>query len=507
MSEAPQKTLELRHVTKRFPGVTALEDVSFAAAKGEVVGIIGENGAGKSTVLKILNGIYQPDSGEVVVNGKPLRIASAREAFDQGVAMVFQEQSIIQNLTVAENMFLGREREFLRFGLIDKRRMNAAAEPFLRRVRLNVHPGRRCADLSFAERQMIEIAKALTLDSRMSGRVTILLDEPTSVLESKEARLLFEIVEELTERAAIVFISHRLEEVLEITDRIYVMRDGKVVKEVATKDATIPELHAHMVGRQLHHEYYREARQTEPSAEIVMEARNLTKKGAFANVSFALRAGEVLGLAGVVGSGRERLAQCLAGHEAPDFGELTVLGAPRRLWSAYAAVSEGVGLVPSERKVEGIVTVFSVAENVTLSALANFNRHGVLDFAHEREVAGEWVKALKIRTPSVRALVGGLSGGNQQKVVLAKWRVAGVKILILDHPTRGVDVGAKEDVYELVRDMTSEGLAIILLGDTLDEVVGLSSRILVMRDGGVVAEVEAPARAKPSQIDIVQHMA
>ena len=507
MTQGPDKTLELRGVTKRFPGVTALDDVSLYARKGEVVGVIGENGAGKSTVLKILNGIYQPDAGEVVVNGQPLRIASARQAFDHGVAMVFQEQSIIQNLTVAENMFLGREEEFLRFGLIDKRRMNAAAEPFLRRVRLDIRPSRRCADLTFAERQMVEIAKALTLDSRMSGRVTILLDEPTSVLESAEVRLLFDIIGELKERAAIVFISHRLEEVISISDRIYVMRDGRVVKELATGDATIPELQAHMVGRQLHHEYYREARQAAPSAEVVMEARGLTKRGAFADVSFALRAGEVLGVAGVVGSGREALAQCLAGHLAPDSGELTVQGRPRRNWGAFEAVAEGVGLVPSERKVEGVVTAFSVAENMTLSALAAFSRRGVLDFARERKVAQDWVKALQIRTPSTQSLVGGLSGGNQQKVVLAKWRVAGVKILILDHPTRGIDVGAKEDVYELVRDMTAEGLAIVLLGDTLDEVVGLSSRILVMREGGVVAEIEAVAGNKPSQLDIVKHMA
>jgi ribose transport system ATP-binding protein len=507
MNEAPIKTLELRGVSKRFPGVIALDRVSLSAAKGEVVGLIGENGAGKSTVLKILNGIYQPDSGEVLVNSQPLRIASPREAFDHGVAMVFQEQSIIHNLTVAENMFLGREVEFLRFGLIDKRRMNAAAEPFLRRVRLDVSPARRCADLSFAERQMVEIAKALTLDSRMSGRVTILLDEPTSVLESAEVRLLFDIVAELKQRAAIVFISHRLEEVISICDRIYVMRDGKVVREVAAGDATIPDLQAHMVGRQLHHEYYREARQSAPAAQVLMEAKNLTKQGAFARVSFTLRAGEVLGVAGVVGSGREKLAQCLAGHLKPDSGELTVLGQARRAWGACEAVAEGVGLVPSERKVEGVVTAFSVAENMTLSALADFNRRGVIDFGRERSVAREWVEALRIKTPTVRTLVSGLSGGNQQKVVLAKWRVAGVKVLILDHPTRGIDVGAKEDVYELVRDMTAEGLAIVLLGDTLDEVVGLSSRILVMRDGGVVAEIDAPANAKPSQFDIVRHMA
>jgi ribose transport system ATP-binding protein len=506
MSEAA-KTLELRGVTKRFPGVVALDGVSLSAAKGEVVGIIGENGAGKSTVLKILSGVYQPDEGEVRVNGQPLKIASARQAFDHGVAMVFQEQSIIHNLTVAENMFLGREQEFLRFGLISKRRMNAAAEPFLARVRLDVSPSRRCADLSFAQRQMVEIAKALTLDDRMPGRVTILLDEPTSVLESAEVKLLFDIVAQLKQRAAVVFISHRLDEVLAISDRIYVMRDGRIVVQTPAREATIPALQAHMVGRALHHEYYREARQSAPSAQVVMEARGLAKHGAFADVSFTLRKGEVLGLAGVVGSGREALAQCLAGHVAPDAGELTVLGRPRRVWGAREAVAQGVGLAPAERKVEGVVTAFSVAENMTLPALDAFRRRGLIDFARERAVAAQWIQALRIRAPSTQSLVGGLSGGNQQKVVLAKWRVAGVKILILDHPTRGVDVGAKEDVYELVRDMTAEGLAIVLLGDTLDEVVGLSSRILVMRDGAVVAEIDSPAGAKPAQVDIIGHMA
>lgn len=507
MTSPIPKTLELRAVTKSFPGVKALDNVSFSVAKGEVVGLIGENGAGKSTILKILNGVYQPDGGEVVVNGEPSRLASPRNAFDKGVAMVFQEQSVIQNLTIAENMFLGREKEFLKFGLIDKAAMNKAASTFLRRVRLDVHPARRCSDLSFADRQMVEIAKALTLDTRMSGKVTILLDEPTSVLESGEIRLLFDLIREIKERTAIVFISHRLEEVLEICDRIYVMRDGKIVHEVVSATATIPELHAHMVGRQLHHEYYREARQSAPNSEVLIEAKGLSKRGAFSDVSFSLRGGEILGLAGVVGSGREELAQVLAGPAKFDSGELIVGGRAERLSNAREAVGKGIGLVPSERKVDGIVTAFSVAENITLSALKAFTKRGFLEFSRERSVASEWVRKLNIRAPSVDTAVGSLSGGNQQKVVLAKWRVAGVRILILDHPTRGIDVGAKEDVYELIRDMTSEGLAVVLLGDTLDEVIGLSSRILVMRDGRVVADVEAGVGAKPEQVDIVRHMA
>ncbi|MCB1376830.1 MAG: sugar ABC transporter ATP-binding protein [Alphaproteobacteria bacterium] len=498
--------LEIRHVTKSFPGVKALDDVSFSIDRGEVVGLIGENGAGKSTLLKVLNGIYHPDEGGIFVDGNPVTISSPRQAFDSGIAMVFQEQSVLPTLTVAENIFLGRETEFLRFGLISKRRMNAAAARELAKVHLDIDPATRCAELSFANRQMVEIAKALSLDTRIKGHVTILLDEPTSVLEQKEVDLLFRIVRDLKQRASFVFISHRLEEVLEISDRVYVMRDGKVVKELPAKQATVKELHQYMVGRQLHHEYYRETRQAQPTPDVILECKDLALEGAFADVSFSLHAGEVLGIAGVIGSGREDLARCLAGHAVPTRGRMSVNGRAVSFSAAHDATAEGVGLVPAERKVEGLVGPFSVAENMTLAALPRFVKGGVIQFGEEKAIAREWIGRLNIKTPSTETMVGSLSGGNQQKVVLAKWRIAGVRVLILDHPTRGIDVGAKEDVYELIRDMTAEGLAIVLLGDTLEEVIGLSSRILVMRDGRVTASFEAPPDGKPDQVDLVSHM-
>lgn len=501
-----QPVLEIRNVSKSFPGVKALDNVSFHINKGEVVGLIGENGAGKSSLLKVLNGIYQPDEGKVLVDGRDITITSPRHAFDSGIAMVFQEQSILPTLTVAENIFLGREEEFLRYGLISKARMNAAAAEELKKVHLSTHPATRCADLSFADRQMIEIAKALSLDSRIKTDVTILLDEPTAVLEQKEIELLFRIIGDLKQRASIVFISHRLEEVLEISDRVYVMRDGQIVQELAAKDATVKELHQHMVGRQLHHEYYREARQATPSAKTVLECVDLNRDGAFSNISFELHEGEVLGIAGVIGSGREDLARCLAGHTSPDGGSLLIDGTAVHFGAAYDATAKGVGLVPSERKVEGLVAPFSVAENMTLAALPKFVSGGIIRFSAENAVAYNWVARLKIKTPSTATMAGSLSGGNQQKVVLAKWRIAGVRVLILDHPTRGIDVGSKEDVYELVRDMTAEGLAVILLGDTLDEVIGLSNRILVMRDGEITARFEAPPGGKPTQVELVRHM-
>jgi ribose transport system ATP-binding protein len=501
-----QPVFEVDKINKSFPGVKALDDVSFRIDRGEVVGLIGENGAGKSTLLKILNGVYQPDSGDVRVDGHAAMLDTPRHAFDSGIAMVFQEQSVIATLTVAENIFLGREQEFVRLGLISKSAMNAAARVELEKVRLDIDPSTTCSKLTFAQRQMVEIAKALSLDSRIDGHITILLDEPTSVLESREVELLFSIVRSMRNRASIVFISHRLEEVLEICDRIYVMRDGRMVAEMPADGATVSELHKHMVGRQLHHEYYREARQSEPGDEVIIEANGLGKTGAFRNVSFRLHAGEVLGIAGVIGSGREDLARCLSGHVVPDSGTLSIRGRAVRLRNPGDALSNSIGLAPAERKVEGLVAQFSVAENMTLSALPRFSNAGIIRFDEEREEAARWVDRLQIKTPSTTTMTGSLSGGNQQKVVLAKWRIAGVDVLVLDHPTRGIDVGAKEDVYELVRDITNDGLAVVLLGDTLDEVIGLSSRIIVMRDGAVTAEFDAPAGNKPEQVEIVQYM-
>ena len=498
--------LELRDATKLFPGVRALDAVNLNVRPREVVGLIGENGAGKSTLLKVLTGIYHLDKGELLINGKATRLKSPRHAFDHGVGMVFQEQSVIPTLSVAENIFLGREAEFVRGGLISKRAMNRAAAVELRKVHLDIDPGQRCGDLSFSQRQLVEIAKALSLDSRIDGDIIILLDEPTSVLEAREVELLFSIVRELKSRAAVVFISHRLDEVMAISDRIYVMRDGAVVHETPAAEATVTSLQQHMVGRALHHEYYREGRQTPAGEKVVLEVRDLAREGAFSGVSFDLHEGEILGIAGVVGSGRESLARCLAGLERAHGGQIRVDGRPARIRSPRAAVGKGVGFVPSERKTEGLIGGLSVQENMTFAAGDAFATRGFIRFADEAEVARDWIRRLHIKTPSPDTPMVSLSGGNQQKVVLSKWRIAGSRIIILDHPTRGIDVGAKEDVYELIRDMTAEGLSIILLGDTLDEVIGLSSRILVMKDGRISGRFDATPGAKPDQLQLIDKM-
>ena len=498
--------LEVRHATKSFPGVKALDDVTLEIRKNEVVGLIGENGAGKSTLLKVLNGVYAVEDGEIRVNGRATPIAGPRDAFDHGIAMVFQEQSILTTLSVAENIFLGRENEFLRWGVLDKAAMNAAAAVELEKVHLDVDPATSCGDLTFAERQMVEIAKAISLDTRVEGDIVILLDEPTSVLESKEIEVLFRIVRELRDRAAFVFISHRIEEVLGVSDRVYVMRDGKVVAETSASEVSIDRLHELMVGRALHHEYYREARQGEPGAEIAMAARDLTSRTGFRNVSFTLRKGEILGIAGVIGSGREALARCLAGLARIDSGTLEIGGEVHRFRGPSEAVAAGVGYLPRERRIEGVVTGVPVIENMTMSALDEFTAAGLIQRGRERTVAREWIDKLSIKTPSPDTFAGSLSGGNQQKVVLSKWRIADSDIVVLDHPTRGIDVGAKEDVYELIRDMTEEGISVLLLADTLEEVIGLSHTIIVMRDGEESARFDAPPGAKPSQVELIRHM-
>jgi len=420
--------------------------------------------------------------------------------------MVFQEQSILTTLTIAENIFLGREAEFTRFGVLDKAAMNAAARVELDKVHMELAPSTLCDDLTFAQRQMVEIAKAVSLDSRVDGDIVVLLDEPTSVLESKEIEILFRIVRELKDRAAFVFISHRIDEVLDISDRVYVLRDGQSVAEMAAADASTHRLHELMVGRALHHEYYRETRQGVPQDEVALEAREVSSAEGFRDVSFTLHKGEILGIAGVIGSGREALARCLAGLAPIDTGTLTVHGAVRRFGHPAEAVAAGVGYVPRERKAEGLMIGAPVVENMTMAAIDEFTTVGLIRHAAEEAVARDWIGRLDIKTPSADTFAGPLSGGNQQKVVLAKWRIAGSDIVVLDHPTPGIDVGAKEDVYELIRDMTDEGLSIVLLADTLEEVIGLSHKILVMRDGEVSARFDAAPGAKPDQVDLITYM-
>ncbi|MFT3972063.1 MAG: sugar ABC transporter ATP-binding protein [Amaricoccus sp.] len=498
---------ELRNVEKRFPGVHALKSVNLEIRRGEVVGLVGENGAGKSTLMKVIYGAYQPDGGQILIDGKPVAFANPRQAMEKGIGMVFQEQSLIPNLTVMENIFLGYEAQFVRFGVIDWKAMAAAARAQLAKVKLDIDPGVTTSTLSFAQRQLVELAKVLTLEERVKGDLVILLDEPTSVLSKEEVQLLFKLVRELTTRASFIFVSHRMDEVLELSDRVYVMKDGQVVDVVARAEANAELIQHKMVGRDVDREYYRERRQKPYDPDrVLVELDRAVFPGRGIATSLKLHAGEVLCLVGTEGSGRAAIVRAIYGMLTPRAGSVAIKGQRIGRFSAEKSVALGVGYVPRERKIEGIVAGMSVYENMTLSQLDNYATGGVLRVAAEKALARDWIKRLSIKAHSEYADCGNLSGGNQQKVVLAKWRSGGSDIMLLDHPTRGLDIGAKEDVYDMVRDMSDDGVGILLVADTLEEAIGLSHTILVLRDGEVRQRFDCAPCAKPTPFDLLHYM-
>ena len=499
---------ELQKVDKIFPGVHALKSVDFRIGRGEIVGLVGENGAGKSTLMKVIYGAYQPDGGDITIDGTKVRFQNPRQAMDHGIGMVFQEQSLITNLTVMENIFLGFEKQFVSFGVINWKAMAAAARKQLAKVKLDIDPAMVTSKLSFAQRQLVELAKVLTLEERIDGDLVILLDEPTSVLAKEEVELLFSLVRELTNRASFIFVSHRMDEVLELSDRIYVMKDGEVVDVVTQAEAEVDAIQHKMVGRDVDKEYYREQKQNPYQAEarplVSFDAVSVERK--YSDISFGLHPGEVLCLVGTEGSGREAILRTVFGLETPTAGQVALKGNVVSSFTAQSGVAGGVGYIPRERKVEGIVAGMNVYENMTLSQMGNYSKSGVLRIGEEKALARQWIDRLAIKTPDVYKDCGGLSGGNQQKVVLAKWRSAGSDIILLDHPTRGLDIGAKEDVYDMVREMSDDGVGIILVADTLEEAIGLSHTIIVLKDGVAQKRFDCSPGDKPSLYDLVHHM-
>ncbi len=498
---------ELKRVDKRFPGIHALKAVDFTVNRGEIVGLVGENGAGKSTLMKVIYGAYQPDDGNIIIDGRTVCFQNPRGAMEHGIGMVFQEQSLITNLTVMENVFLGYESQFVTYGVIDWKAMASAVRAQLAKVELDIDPATVTSTLSFAQRQLVELAKVLTLEERVDGDLVILLDEPTSVLAREEVELLFRIVRDLTKRASFIFVSHRMEEVLELSDRIYVMKDGEVVDVVARDTADRDAIQHKMVGRDVDREYYREQKQRPYDTDRVLASfEKVSLAGRFREISFELHPGEVLCLVGTVGAGREAILRTLYGLDSPTSGAVTVKGEPVTRFSARGGVQRGIGYVPRERKIEGIVNGMNVYENMTLSQLKSYAAGGILRIGKERELAKRWIERLGIKTPSENKDCGGLSGGNQQKVVLAKWRSGGSDIMLLDHPTRGLDIGAKEDVYEMIREMSGAEVGILLVADTLEEAIGLSHTIIVLKDGEFRKRFDGKPGAKPSLYDLVHHM-
>ena len=500
--------LEVRGLVKHYPGVKALDGVDLVVHQHEVLGLAGENGAGKSTLLKALVGLVRPDSGEIYVRGEAVRLRSVVEAADHGIGMVFQEQSLVPNLTAAENIVLGSEGAGVRRGLYRWDTMRKLAQEQLDKIGSHIDPLARTESLTFAERQMVEIAKVLRIEERSQHAPVIILDEPTSVLESKEIETLFTQVRRLREFASVIFVSHRLDEVLDVCDRVSVLRGGKSVGEVPTAGAAPAELHRMMIGSTGSDDHYHgtAVQRSQEQLRPRLVVRGLSGS-TFRDVDLDVHAGEIVGIVGVHGSGREDVCRALFGAEPTTAGEVTLDGERLDLSSTRAACAAGVGYVPAERKIEGMVGPMSVADNMLLTKQKARCTGPLVAPKKQASLVDGWIERLSIRTPHRGTAIQRLSGGNQQKVVLARWLVAGdIRLLLLDHPTRGLDIGARSEVYRLMRELAGSGVATVLLADSLEEAIGMSDRIIVMSDGRATTEVACPSGGKPTPLDLVKEM-
>ncbi|MCV2394256.1 sugar ABC transporter ATP-binding protein [Actinotalea sp. M2MS4P-6] len=482
--------LEIRNVSKSFPGVRALSDVSLTLHHGEILGLCGENGAGKSTLMKLLTGIYTMDEGgEILLEGAPVEVEGPREAQHLGLSIIHQEFTLVPDLSVAQNIYLGREpRAFARMA-VDDRKLNARAKELLDRLEIKIDPATVVRELSVARQQMVEIAKALSFDSRV-----LVMDEPTATLTDSEIHTLFELVRGfVTPKTGVIYISHRMDEVKELTDRVTVLRDGEMVGTVPTAETPIRDVIAMMVGRKIDTD-----QRPDPGRQRgtpVLEVRGLSTAALLKDVSFELHRGEILGFAGLMGAGRTEVARALVGADRRSAGEILIDGEPTTIHNPAQAVEAGIGYLSEDRKRYGLLLDQSVSNNVVLSTLRSFvNGVGLINDAKIATTAEEQVAALRVKTPSVRQLAKNLSGGNQQKVVLAKWLTRSCDILIVDEPTRGIDVGAKQEIHDLLVHLTDEGKSIIMISSELPEVLRLSDRIAVMCEGritGIVPNSEA----------------
>jgi len=488
--------VQMDGIEKSFPGVHALDGCRFELRPGEVHALVGENGAGKSTLMKVLAGVYARDAGRVRVQGREVEIPSPRAAQDLGISMIHQELNLMPHLTVAQNIFIGREpRRRLPF-LLDERALNASAQRQLDLLNLALDPRTKVADLTVAKQQMVEIAKALSFNSQV-----LIMDEPTAALTDIEIEDLFRVIRELRQKGVgVVHISHRLEELKQISDRITVMRDGRYVDTLATPDATIDRIISMMVGRTI----FETAPEVPaaPSREVVLEVRHLSRGRAIQDVSFQLYRGEILGFAGLVGAGRTEVARAIFGADPLRSGEVLVDGKPVAIRTPGDAVRHGIAYLSEDRKRYGLALGLDVETNLVLSALRRFvGWLGWVKPARTRENAERYVEALRIRTPSVRQRVRNLSGGNQQKVVIGKWLTADTRILIFDEPTRGIDVGAKSEIYRLLNDLARQGKSIVMISSELPELLRMSHRVVVMCEGRITGELHAA----PTQEEVMTY--
>ncbi|MET7387680.1 sugar ABC transporter ATP-binding protein [Streptomyces sp. NPDC005529] len=484
--------LSVSGLSKTFPGVKALSQVDFAARAGEVHALIGENGAGKSTLIKVLTGVYQPDEGEVTYDGSPVRFATPLQAQHAGISTIYQEVNLVPLMTVARNLFLGREPRN-RLGLIDFRRMHREADTALRDLGLRVDVRRPLRELGVGAQQMVALARAVSVDARV-----VVMDEPTSSLEPREVRTLFGVIRMLRERGiAVIYVSHRLDELYEICDAVTVLRDGNVVHTGPIAELDRLRLVALMLGREIsdvrQDGLTKFAGSHDTEAEPILRASELTVRHQLDGVSVSVRPGEVVGLGGLLGSGRSETAKAIAGALPTDSGQVVVAGVRVRTGSTPAAIRAGISLLPEDRKAEGIVPGLSVRENIALAALPGLSRFGLVDEARIDRIVDTFIKRLRIKAASPHQQVGELSGGNQQKVLLARWLAMQPKVLLLDEPTRGIDVGAKAEVQKLIDELADDGLGVLLISSDPEELIEGSDRVIVLKDGAVVEELTGDA--------------
>lgn len=476
--------IKMEHICKEFPGVKALDDMTFELKAGEVHALVGENGAGKSTLMKVLTGVYTKDSGKILLNGEEISINNVRDAQRKGIIMIHQELNLMNHLTAAQNIFIGREYKTKAKVFLDAKTQNQEAKKLFERLNQDIDPTVKVGDLTVAKQQMVEIAKALSYDSKI-----LIMDEPTAALTDNEIEDLFRVIRMLREEGrAIIHISHRLEELKQISDRITVMRDGGYVDTVNTKDTSIDQIIKMMVGREIF--VTKQDAFTQKDNKVTLEVRNLNAGRMVRNVTFQAREGEILGLAGLVGAGRTETARAIFGADPHESGEILVHGKPVKISSPSDAVNAGIAYLSEDRKRYGLALGLSVDENVCMADMTDFLKALVfINFKKSRDNTTKQKESLSIKTPSIKQKVKLLSGGNQQKVVLAKWLTRNSDILIFDEPTRGIDIGAKNEIYKLMNQLAAEGKTIIVISSELPEIIRTCHRVLVMCEGRITGEV------------------
>ncbi len=480
-------------VRKEFPGVVALDDVTFRLKRGSVHALMGENGAGKSTLMKILAGIYHPDKGTVQLKGVDIRLESPLDALENGIAMIHQELNLMAPMTVAENIWIRRE-PLTRLGFVDHKEMNRKTAELFNRLNISIHPQTKVGELSVANRQMVEIAKAVSYESDV-----LIMDEPTSALTEREVEHLFQIIRGLRDQGiGIVYITHKMSELFEIADEFSVFRDGKYIGTHASTDVTRDDIIRMMVGREITQMFPKE---DVPLGDVVLSVKNLTLNGVFNDVTFDVRAGEILGVAGLVGSGRSNVAESLFGVTPASSGTIEIDGKPVRIDSPTEAIRHRMAFLTEDRKETGCLLILNVLENMQLAVLQDkFVRNGFVEQGALSAQCEDMCRKLRVKTPDMNERIENLSGGNQQKVLIGRWMLTNPRILILDEPTRGIDVGAKAEIHRLVTEMTRNGVAVIMISSEMPEVLGMSDRIMVMHEGRVTGFLD---RAEATQIKVM----